>query len=322
MLITLCLFLFLAYLLITTIYRLYFHPLAHIPGPQLAALTYLYEAYFDILKTPGGQYIYHLDILHAIHGPVVRCSPSEVHVRDPAFFDTLNAGSGHIRDRFERAVKAPGATGATPSHELHRLRRAALNPFFSKRSVDAFEESIRNKVDLLCSRFSESVDTSQVVELGAAMTALSMDVITDYCYDDCFDTLKKPDFAAEWKKIINALLEGIPVIRCFPLLMTVMQALPIAVVSKLAPLLEPFFRLKGAIDAKSESAWREYQEGKVDGTGTIERPNSVFRGMLQSDLPLVEKAVERVSDEAVSRNSAIVSQLAKYTVAALPVHGR
>jgi hypothetical protein len=48
------------------LYRLYFHPLAHIPGPKLAALTWWYEFYFDgILQ---GRYVFKIQELHKQYG--------------------------------------------------------------------------------------------------------------------------------------------------------------------------------------------------------------------------------------------------------------
>lgn len=46
--------------------RLYFHPLAHIPGPKLAALTWWYEFYFDVIQP--GQYVFHIQELHKQYG--------------------------------------------------------------------------------------------------------------------------------------------------------------------------------------------------------------------------------------------------------------
>jgi len=49
-----------------TIRRLYFHPLAHIPGPKLAAITWWYEFYFDgILQ---GKYVFKIQELHRRYG--------------------------------------------------------------------------------------------------------------------------------------------------------------------------------------------------------------------------------------------------------------
>jgi len=306
MLLTLCVASAVTYVVTTIVYRLCFHPLRHIPGPKLAAITFLYEAYYDLVSPPGGQFIYHLDHLHDIYGAVVRCSPSEVHVRDAAFFEKLYAGAGHVRDRFERAVKAPGATGATAPHELHRLRREALNPFFSKRSVDAFEGRIRLKVDILCDRLEQYVNTEQVLELASALTALPLDVITEYCYNFSFDTLQKEDFAAQWKSIIAAVLEGIAVIKSFPIVMVFVESLPLSLAKKMSPLLGPFFDLKSTIDRKSKMTWQEYQQTK-EGRGRVlakgVKPLSVFEGILQSGLPDTEKEVMRVSDEAVSSRS-------------------
>lgn len=52
------------------VYRLYFHPLAGIPGPWLARATQWYELYYDILKWPGGQYWYEVDKMHERYGKV------------------------------------------------------------------------------------------------------------------------------------------------------------------------------------------------------------------------------------------------------------
>ena len=52
------------------IYRLTYHPLATFPGPKIAAITYLYEYYYDLLhgKGPGGRYHIRIDKLHEKYG--------------------------------------------------------------------------------------------------------------------------------------------------------------------------------------------------------------------------------------------------------------
>lgn len=46
--------------------RLFFHPLAHIPGPRLAALTWWYEFYFDAIQP--GRYVFKIQELHKQYG--------------------------------------------------------------------------------------------------------------------------------------------------------------------------------------------------------------------------------------------------------------
>jgi hypothetical protein len=52
--------------LVGAIRRLYFHPLSHIPGPRLAALTWWYEFYFDIIEP--SQYVFKIQDLHNQYG--------------------------------------------------------------------------------------------------------------------------------------------------------------------------------------------------------------------------------------------------------------
>jgi hypothetical protein len=55
------------------VYRLYFHPLAHVPGPPLARVTYLFEWYYDILL--GGRFRYQLKKLHEKYGLPLKTLP-------------------------------------------------------------------------------------------------------------------------------------------------------------------------------------------------------------------------------------------------------
>ena len=57
---------YLLYFTGTIIYRLYFSPLSKFPGPRLAAATYLYEGYYDVVKR--GKYTFKIRDLHAQYG--------------------------------------------------------------------------------------------------------------------------------------------------------------------------------------------------------------------------------------------------------------
>lgn len=48
------------------IYRLYLSPVAHFPGRKLAALTFWYEFYFDVVKR--GSYVWELQTMHETYG--------------------------------------------------------------------------------------------------------------------------------------------------------------------------------------------------------------------------------------------------------------
>jgi len=52
--------------LYTALYRLYASPLAAFPGPKIAALTRVYQFYFDVVKV--GRFPWELMRLHAKYG--------------------------------------------------------------------------------------------------------------------------------------------------------------------------------------------------------------------------------------------------------------
>jgi hypothetical protein len=56
----------LTYTLYGAIYRLYLSPVAKFPGPKLAAVTFWYEFYFDVIK--HGGYVYEIERMHDKYG--------------------------------------------------------------------------------------------------------------------------------------------------------------------------------------------------------------------------------------------------------------
>lgn len=57
---------FLSYLVGLAFYRLYLSPIAKFPGPKLAAVTYLFEGYYDVVKR--GKYTFKIRDLHVEYG--------------------------------------------------------------------------------------------------------------------------------------------------------------------------------------------------------------------------------------------------------------
>ncbi|KAJ4299457.1 hypothetical protein N0V90_004702 [Kalmusia sp. IMI 367209] len=87
----------LVYVIYLVYYRLYLSPIAKFPGPKLAAATYLYEFYYDIIL--GGKYIWKVKELHEKYGPIVRINPGGLHVIDPAFWDVMYTASTNSNRR-------------------------------------------------------------------------------------------------------------------------------------------------------------------------------------------------------------------------------
>ena len=163
----LCSGLTLVYLASLTLHRLVLSPLAKIPGPRLAGLTSWYEIYYDIIQP--GQYVWKIKDMHEKYGPIVRVAPSEIHIADPTFLDEIYAGASRSRYKYEfqlRTLPVPMSMGAARTHDLHRKRREALNPFFSKKSVVNLQSMVQTKVRQLAKVFEEHRKSGTVANLS------------------------------------------------------------------------------------------------------------------------------------------------------------
>lgn len=56
------------FVLARSVYRLYLHPLARVPGPRLAALTSWHELWYDCFQGGGGQHAFKIREMHDQYG--------------------------------------------------------------------------------------------------------------------------------------------------------------------------------------------------------------------------------------------------------------
>ena len=228
-------------------------------------------------------------------GPIVRINPYELHIIDPDFYDELYASDKKL-DKYKWWTNLAGADGSsfsTVPHDLHRLRRGALNPFFSVRSVTKLEPLIKSKVDKLCQRFEDHSKTGEIVRLDAAFMALTMDIICDYAFANDRRYLDEPDFKLLWKQTIVGAFEGGALSRQFPWLLPLMKALPIPIVAAINPSVGYLFQWQEGVKEQVKPILEG--EDEVSKTGDV--PRTIFHVLRDSDLPPQEKALQRLCDE-------------------------
>ncbi|PGH17767.1 hypothetical protein AJ79_00908 [Helicocarpus griseus UAMH5409] len=213
------------------IYRIYLHPLSHIPGPRLAAATHLYIFYHNWYRS--GKLYLQTEKLHAKYGPVVRISPTELHLSDPTNYDKIF----HIGTRYTKPAafyaafsSGPNTLFGTPSNEIHRTKRAAIAPFLARKSVLESESLIQSKVKWLENRIRYRLRSSGKINLHYAFRALSVDVATEYVFggdgEGCWDLLKREDFGKSLFLLERRMMPIGWVFQQFPVVRAVVMGVP------------------------------------------------------------------------------------------------
>ena len=180
-------------------------------------------------------------------GPIIRISPFELHVSDPSFYDEIYAGNHRQRDKYPWQIKSGDsakAMGFTTDHHLHRLRREAVNPFFSKRRIVTLEKALYTQIDRLCERIGDFRASNNIINLTDAYLALTMDIITDYALGKSTRLLELDHFSPDWKETINTIMRSTALINHFGWLPYLMKMLPTSIAKAFAPNLNVLLNLK------------------------------------------------------------------------------
>ncbi|KAL3427154.1 cytochrome p450 [Phlyctema vagabunda] len=276
-------------------YRLYLSPLSKFPGPKLAAATLWYEFYYDVILQ--GQYTFKIKEYHEKYGPIIRISPYELHVNDPEYYDVLYSRTSP-RDKYEFYTcqfGIPDSGFGTVSHQLHRARRQAINPFFSKASISRLEPVLSSIIGKLCSRLESRRGSGVPINIRHLYTCLTIDVITSYGMSFCWNSLDSPDFSPLLCETFKGIAEAGVIIKQFPWVFTVMNSLP----ERLIAWLSPGMGLMLAFQHKLQSEIQEIIEQRDSGAPKQETgvPLTIFHELLSSNLSEEDKTLSRLWQE-------------------------
>lgn len=288
---------FIVYGLGVVIHRLYFSPYAKFPGPKLAGLTYGYMFYYDAVAGRG-RYYKKIEQMHEEYAsPVVRIAPYELHVNDPAFYEILFAGAYTKRDKpptWSQAFSNVDSVFGTIHHDQHRIRRAALNPFFSPASLRRLEPLIQDNVSRLISVFRRFQRTGEILPLRPAFAALTSDIIGEYCFGGGENYIEAPGFNAMVLDATDALTENMHVTVQLQWLPKLMDKLPDKLVEAMVgPGLAKFNDLKRHCISKIKETMKNLGDFRDVEYRTI------FHDLLENpSLPPEDKTVDRLWQEA------------------------
>ncbi|RFU78092.1 cytochrome p450 [Trichoderma arundinaceum] len=283
---------YIAYLVGLGIYRVYLSPLAKFPGPRLAALTTWYQAYYDVYL--GGQFFKKSDELHRKYGPIVRVNPHEVQVFDPEFIDILYTSNSQRRNKYKwtgRSILLPESLVATEPHDLHRKRRAALSPFFSKTSIRRLEEPIQETLAAILGRMKTASKSVEMMPMSLIYKAATSDIITKYAFGNSTEYVNREDYNVGFFEAVDANFGMAWPMTYIAWLGPLMNSIPPSIMGIVYPGLKSLWQMhhQWTKQIKEINASKSHHDGQH---------STIFHGIMSSNLPPSEKEPARLRQEA------------------------
>ncbi|TGO61241.1 hypothetical protein BOTNAR_0132g00120 [Botryotinia narcissicola] len=271
------------------------HPLSRIPGPKLAAASYLPEFYYDTIRFC--RYTGQIRKMHDKYGPIVRINPNEVHCSDSFFAAEIYGVGARKRNKPQHQVSGSmmeHSIFATIDHDLHRLRRRPLAKFFSQAQIAKVEPLIQSLVQRLCDKLLKESECPSPLDITAAYSCFTSDVVADYCFGEPFGFVAQEGWQPNFRPSLFALLHTVHIFRFFPALKYIALAASrlSSYVSSDMELLIKQLRIDIPNTIKNIQTSRN--------TGNLPGRANLFGSLLDSKLPDYEKSLVRLTDEAAA----------------------
>ncbi|POS69760.1 isotrichodermin C-15 hydroxylase [Diaporthe helianthi] len=170
------------------IYRVYFHPLARFPGPFLASVTDIWQAYQILtLKQP-----YNLTELHAKYGQFVRYGPDKLSITAEDAIPLIYQKGGRVMPKTEFYDAFGGPAGTNPNtfgmrdEERHSIRRPHMSHSFSISYVKEMEKYLDENVLILRNKIAGYADRGETFNLKQLIQSYVIDVLGELAFSQSF----------------------------------------------------------------------------------------------------------------------------------------
>ncbi|KAK1965855.1 cytochrome P450 [Colletotrichum sublineola] len=195
------------------VWRAFFCPLAKFPGPRIAGITKLYEAYHVLVKN---DWIENLTSLHEKYGPVVRIGPNELHFVDHQFCLEHHKRSDLLKcDNYYGLLSK--LLGGLASAAKHSRRAAGMRPIFSGQTLAEFAPTLDRHLESLHMRLSDASANSKCANMTYFLWAYTNDIMISYLTEEDYGCLKDSDMKAfhDLTRAFSA-IDLATVLRCMP----------------------------------------------------------------------------------------------------------
>ncbi|KAI1352046.1 cytochrome P450 [Xylaria sp. FL0043] len=174
--------------LATVIRRLFFDPLAKVPGPWYTKWTNIVVIVKN-LRAEGPLYV---DKLHEKYGPVIRLGPSEVDIADIAATKKIHrVNADFLKTNFYRGIgyKRENIIN-TLDVDFHRRHRKLLSQPMAESSLKAMEPQIEEKVRFAIKKMGEEMKTRKAVDVYKWWLFMTTDIIGQLTFGESFHALE------------------------------------------------------------------------------------------------------------------------------------
>lgn len=162
-------------------------------------------------------------------GPIIRITPNEIHIQDASFFETLYVKLGPLDKSkgLENRLCHPLAILSTPDRLVHRKRRKALDPFYTRRKVVEQVPVISEMLERICERMeNDFLAHSKILLIQEMWGCWATDVIVKYCFGFSKRFIETPDFRSPFHKSFADAEDMVHITEQFPILYSIMNLLP------------------------------------------------------------------------------------------------
>lgn len=244
---------------------------------------------------------------HTQHsGPIVRITPDELHFTDPRLIATVYTGGSKRRDKWLRWIRFIGnavdqSLVSSAGHDGHRLRRAPLNPFFSKTRVRQLEPVLQRNLAKLLERLAERRQDGTPLDLHMLYGAYTHDLITKYCFGEVHSTdwLDDPqDGFGGFRKQMEGGHGLLPYLSQLYWLFGIMEYIPPSVLARLDEGNLRRVQMQQLYSSLIKTTKAKHGTTKGSKPASVENMVSIVDALLDSDLPPRELEDYRLQIEA------------------------